>query len=183
MAAVQDPPVDLIVSQPRAEKTYAARRENLRLVKEAEYHVLGPQGQKTGQTTGGVTIEFTGGQLRLPLEGKVTTAQGRKVDAAEIIAWLDQHHLNGDRHEGFFEIAQAAPPVSEDEFAKILGLAMNYDAAGLQAVIDAETAGWGRREIVASAEKALVQVNEFMAQVEAQQAAEAAKPKPAAKAK
>lgn len=172
MAAVADPPTDVLVSQPRREVTFASRRENLRLVFQAQYPVFGPQGQPTGTVVGGLRIAFTDGQLRVPLEGEVTTENGKRVPVADVIAFLDRHHLNGDQHEGFFRVAQVAPPVTEAEFEAITEAAMDYDTVKLQAILDAEVAGWKRGEIVRIVEKRLAQIVQRNADYEASIAAQ-----------
>ena len=42
------------------------------------------------------------------------------VDAQELIAWMGRHRLNGDRHEGFWQVDPTAPPVSEDEMSRLM---------------------------------------------------------------
>lgn len=187
-AVAADPPnaqtlatgMDSLVSQPRQEVTYAARREDLRLVKEQRYPVLGPGGRQVSETRG-VVIKFTYGQLRLPLEGKVTTEQGHQVDSAEIIAWLDSHHLNGNRDEGFFKVPQAAPGVTDEEIERITEAAMLHDTATLTAIRDAEMAGWRRQAILKVVEKRIAQAEQMKAEYEAQIEAQADEAPKAAK--
>lgn len=179
MTATATLPADSIVSQPAREKTYAARRDTLTLVHTPEYPIFGPGGRQVGIEPG-IRIQFTDGMLRVPLSGKITTAQGRQIDAAPIIEWLDGHRLNGDGYEGFFEVAQAAPPVSEDEMNGIMRMAALHDMDGLQALLDTERSGWNRRSIVRAVETNLATIRELHAQLDAQQEAET-KPKSAAK--
>lgn len=186
MAAVDAPPMDTLVSQPAREVVFASRRDELVLVHTAEYPILNAAtGQRTGQTIGGVRIQFQAGQLRVPLEGDVVTAQGKRIPAPDLLEWLGRHHLNGDRHEGFFEMPRVAPPVSNEEFERINDASMWHDVAALTAILEAERTGWDRPMITRQVEKALSTIAEFQAQVAEQQAAEAEKPaaKPKAAAK
>jgi hypothetical protein len=88
--------------------TYAARRGDLRLVKKARYPVRGPGGEKVDETKG-IIIGVPGRPASRAVVGTMLTEQGHEVDAGEIIEWLDRHPLNGNRDEGFFSVAQAAP--------------------------------------------------------------------------
>lgn len=181
MPAVADPPAqDSLVSQPRREVTYAARRENLRLVHTQRYPQFGPGGRQVGETEG-VVIKFTDGMLRLPTEGKVLTEQGRKVDAAEIVAWLAEHPLNGNRDEGFFTVPQAAPGVTDDELEAITEAAMLHDLDKLRAIRESELAGWGRSQILRIVEKRIEQAEQIKADYEASIEEQVEAPAPAAK--
>jgi hypothetical protein len=174
MSTLAPPQADSIVSQPAREKTYAARRDGLTLVHTPEYPIFGPGGRQVGIEPG-IRIQFTDGMLRIPLSGKIETAQGRKVDVAPILEWLDGHRLNGDQYEGFFEVAQAAPPVSPDEMDSIMRLAALHDMDGLQALLDTERAGWKRETVLRAVETNLATIRELHAQLEAQQEADAKK--------
>lgn len=180
MAAVSDPPADTLVSQPAREVIYASRRDGLTLVHTPEYPILNSAtGQRTGQTIGGIRIQFQDGQLRVPLDGTVTTAQGKKLPAPDLLEWLDGHRLFGDTHEGFFRLPSVAPPVSDREFEAINEASMFHDVEKLQAILDAENSGWKRPTITRQIEKGLQLIADFQASVAAQQEAEAA-PKPKA---
>lgn len=182
MTAVASPPADSIVSQPAREKSYAARRGELKLVHTQEYPIYGPGGRQIGMEPG-IRIKFTDGVLRIPLQGKITTEQGREIDAAPIVAWLDSHRLNGNREEGFFEVPQAAPPVTDAELDAIMEAGYTHNMDALEAILQSEQAGWGRTQIVQAVEKALTRIREMHAQMEAQRAQEEAEAvkKPAAK--
>lgn len=180
MAAIADPPLDTLVSAPRPEKTYAARRGDLRLVKKPRYPVRGPGGEKVDETQG-IIIPFKDGQLRVPLTGTMLTEQGHEVDAAEIIAWLEKHPLNGNHDEGFFSVAQAAPPISEDETEQMNTFALRHDLDSLRAMLEAEQRGWNRPALTRPIEKTIGEIEQLYAEVAAQQEAEAASAKPAAK--
>ena len=184
MAAVSDPPIDSIVSAPTREVMYASRRDELVLVHTAEYPILNAAtGQKSGRMTEGVRVQFTNGMLRVPLEGNVTTAQGRKFPAPELIEWLDNHPRNGDQDDGFFKIAQVAPPASDAEIERITEAATLHDLETLQSILDAERSGWKRPTIVNTVVKRIEQISQIRAEYEASIAAqvEAEDAKPAAK--
>jgi hypothetical protein len=172
-------PTDTVVSQPRREVSFAARRDTLRLTKVARYPVRDQSGQKIDETHG-VVIKFQDGMLRIPTEGKVKTEQGRDVDAAEIVAWLKQHPLNGDMHEGFWPIPQAIPLISGEEQERITQAAIMHDVETLDAILKSERAGWNRYEVVSQIERAVDQIEIVQEQVRQQIEAEQAE-KPAAK--
>lgn len=180
MTAVASPPSDTLVSQPTREVTYFARRDKLVLVHTPEYPVFGAQGQPTSMKTPGVRIEFRDGMLRVPLEGTVTTQQGREFPAPELIEWLDAHRLLGDPYEGFSKLAQVAPPVSEEEQDRITEAATLHDVETLTQILDAERAGWNRAQVVNVVQRRLEQIEQIQAQFLAQQAEEL-EAKPAAK--
>lgn len=165
MTAVASPPQDTLVSQPRREVSYAARRENLYLVKTARYPVRDQSGAKVDETRG-IAVQFVDGQFRLPTEGKVRTKYGVEVDAAEIIQWLDRHPLNGDQYEGFFPVAQAVPLVSAEERQRINDAMLSHQTDELQRILDAERAGWNRPALVAEIEGIIVKINDLVAQYE-----------------
>jgi hypothetical protein len=153
MTAVISPP-DSIVSQPEQTRTFFAYREELVLVMKTEYPVRGPSGEQVDLSEG-IRLQFQAGMLRVPLTGHVTSQQGRKVPAKDVTEFLDAHKLNGDRFEGFTELAQAAPPVSEDELTHITIAVARGDTDQLNAILDDERAGWDRREIVHAVEQGL----------------------------
>ena len=181
MTAVAAPP-DSIVSVPEQVRTYAARRAELVLVMKPEYPVRGPAGEQV-DVTPGIRIQFTEGMLRVPLAGNVTTAQGRKIPAADVLTFLDGHRLLGDHLEGFFEIAQSAPPVSEDENSKIMLYVAMGDTAQLEAILETERAGWNRPAIVKGVEQGLSTLRTMADQFEASQKLEEQKAKRQARAK
>jgi hypothetical protein len=175
VAAIADPPLDTLTSQPRREVAYAARRADLRLTKVPRYPVLGQGGQKVDETRG-VVIKFQDGQLRVPVDGTLLTEQGHEVDAAEILAWLKRHPLLGNHDEGFFEVPQAAPPVSEEETERVGEFSLLHDTDSLRAMLESERAGWNRQALVRPVEKAIARIEQIRADFEAQQAAETEKP-------
>ena len=169
-----------IVSQPQRERIFTARREDLRLVHTAGYPILNAQGAKTGQETRRVTLEFRAGLLRLPTEGEVDTAWGVKMDAGELLEWMDRHRLNGDRFEGFVELEQTAPPVSAEEMKALIRLGQAFDTEGLEAFIEQEREGWDRADLIESAEASLAGARELQEEA-LREAEEAVAAKPAAK--
>jgi hypothetical protein len=106
------------------------------------------------------------------------TEKGHEVAAAEILAWLQRHPLNGKHDEGFFEVPQAAPPVSEEETDRIAEFSVMANVEGLQAMLESERAGWNRPALVRPLEKAVARIEQLQAEYLAQQEAEE---KPAAK--
>jgi hypothetical protein len=154
MTAVTAPPGDTIVSQPQQLKTYAARRAELVLVMKPERNVHGPGGERV-DVTPGIRLQFADGVLRVPLTGTVQTQQGREIPAEDVLEFLERHRLYGDRFEGFTEIPQAAPPVSEDEMAQIMYAVAMGDLDRLNGVLDAERSGWNRPEIIKGVQQGL----------------------------
>lgn len=188
MTAVADPPADTIISQPHRIVQFAARRSELVLVHTPTYDVLGAQGQKTGRETEGVRIRFTDGLLKVPEEGFVTTEQGRKFPAPDLLEWLREHRVNGNRDEGFWEVPKAAPAVSEAELDAVTDAAITADIERLRALLAAEENGWNRGELTRPIQKALARYEQFTAEMarqaeqrEADEATPAAKPAPRAK--
>jgi hypothetical protein len=153
MTAVSAPP-DSIVSQPEQVRTFFARREELTLVMRPERPVRGPSGEQVDLTEG-IRIPFSAGMFRVPLTGHVTSQQGRKVPAADVLEFLDRHRLKGDQFEGFSELAQAAPPVSEEELTMITVAVARGDQERLEMVLEDERNGWNRREVVRAVEQGL----------------------------
>jgi hypothetical protein len=174
MTAVASPPIDALL-QPAPEKMYAARRSQLVLVLKPEYPVRGPSGEQV-DIKPGVRIQFKDGILRVPLEGKMKTAQGRDVDTADVLAFLEKHTLYGDPHEGFTEIPQVAPPASEQELTAITMAAASLDDGTLQQLLDTEQSGWNRPQLVGAIKRAMETIESIRRDVEAQAEAEAKKP-------
>jgi len=179
MSAVADPPIDTIVSQPARERMFAARRSELRLVLKTRYPERGPGGEQVGLKPG-LTVAFRDGILRLPMEGKVLTEHGNEVDVSEIWPYIERHPRFGDGEEGFVEIAQVAPPASEEETTMIAELLGNADLEGLRAMLEREQAGWNRPVLTKPLGKAVETMERLQAQIEAQateREAEAKKPR------
>ena len=167
---------DALVSQPTREKVFTARREDLRLVLIPEYPILNAQGAKTGQNSEGLTVRFVNGLLRLPLEGTIRTENGREVDVAEVWPFINKHRLLGDRFEGFVELTISAPPVSADELRALTRASLALNEEALQDLIEQETEGWNREDILGPAREALDGIRALKADAKAQEAEKAAKP-------
>jgi hypothetical protein len=147
-------PSDMIVSQPEQVRTFFARREELILVMKPERPVRGPSGEQVDLTEG-IRLPFQAGTFRVPLTGYITSQQGRKIPAADVLEFLDRHRLKDDQFEGFSELAQAAPPVSEEELTAITIAVARGDVENLTMILENERNGWNRREIVRAVEQGL----------------------------
>lgn len=135
------------LSAPPAHRRYLARREELKLVKRRNRPIL-DNGEKVDEVIG-EAVRFTDGQLIVPFEGELTNAQGGDpLDAAEIIKWLDKHPKNGNKEEGFWLYEEPAPAPSPVEQTQIVTAAEDGDAAGLEALIEQEEAGWHREDLL-----------------------------------
>ena len=127
---------------------YVAKREDLRLVKKPRYPIRGASGEQVDVTPGEV-LQFRNGVLHVPKKGTLQLEDGREVDAAELIPWLDKHRLYGDKWDGFWRLDPAAPPVSAEEQATMFEAAMALDVDTLERMLEQEQAGWNRDELVA----------------------------------
>jgi hypothetical protein len=175
MTAVLEEP---LVSAPARSVLYAARREDLRLVRVPRYPERGASGQQVGETLGQVVV-FRNGRLDVPLDGPIMLEDGREVDGAEINEWLQKHRRFGDADEGFFKVELAAPPVSEDEMNALVEAAMALDVEKLEEIVRQEEQGWRREALLRVAREGVERIHAFKAQ---HAAAEAEPEKPAAKA-
>lgn len=151
-------------SKPENAVTFTARRSELRLVKTAKYPIYGPNGQPQGETVG-ETVKFRDGILKVPARGKVTLEDGRDADAAEILSWLKGHRLYQNADDGFIELQQVAPPVSQQEMEALTDAAIALDVETLEAIKREEEAGWGRADLLTTVDKALKGVGEAKAAV------------------
>ena len=104
--------------------------------------------------------------------------QGEQLDAGEILGWLEEHRLNGNREEGFWRHHEAAPSVSEEETNALTDLAMDLDVEGLRELLETEQAGWAREGFLESISKALERAQGKLEELAAATAATAA-PAPA----
>jgi hypothetical protein len=170
MSAVTEP----LVSQPGTSTIYLSRRSELRLVRLARYPKFGPAGQQVGEERG-QAVQFREGRLDVPLDGEIELENGDKVPASEIREWLENHKLNGSTEEGFWKVDPVAPPVSQDEIASLLSVALDEDA--LVELIEQEESGWNREALLVPAREQLDKLRATLAQMQAE-ADE--KPKPAA---
>lgn len=153
--------VQELVSAPAKVAQYAARRSELRLVKQGVYPIYGPGGQKVGDKPG-ETVEFRNGLLTIDLtQDETSIAAGRSIPTEELVEWLERHRLLGDREEGFFKVEVAAPAVSQDEMDRLLQAAVALDTDTLTAIIEAEEQGWARDAILEPARRAQASVQEL----------------------
>lgn len=164
------------LSTPEQAVTFTARRRDLRLVKVPIYPVFGAGGMKVGEQPG-ETIQFTDGVFTCPTSGAVRLADGRDGDAAEVLAFLKAHRLNGNIFEGFVEVAQAEPIPSADDMDAIVQAAEQLDVARIEELIATEEAGWNREAILTVARGSLERVKAIQAEVAKQEAAAAQEPK------
>lgn len=167
---------DRVVSQPSREVVYTARRSDLQLIKTPRYPLRGALGEQVGETPG-ITVQFVNGMLRLPLEGEVNTAHGIKVDVADLHPWLKEHRLYGDLHEGFVTVEQTAPPVTSTEIGALTDASLTLDEDALVALIEQESQGWAREDLLRPAQKALDSIRAAKA-AQAEQEAQEPAPKP-----
>lgn len=158
---------DLLVSQPETKTLYMSRRSELRLVKDPRYPLMGPLGQKVGETVG-AAIPFREGVFRCPPTGTVTLEDGRQADAAEITAWLDSHRLNGNVEEGFWRVDPTAPAISRDEIEQLAQASIALDTDTLRRMIEQEEAGWGREDILQTARNAIEKIEAVKADAKAE---------------
>lgn len=152
---------------------YMSRRADLRLVRIPRYPIFAGGGRQVGEEPGQM-LQFIENTLRVPKDGKVMLADGRRVDSGEILQWLDSHRRYGDVEDGFWRVDPTAPPVSQDELDRLLDAALNYDQDLLEEIVRQERAGWGRSQIIESAERSLAKIRE-MEVLAAQEQAKAAK--------
>lgn len=168
-----------LVSRPDTKLLFMCRRRDLRLVRTPRYPVYGASGQKVGEKPGEV-LAFRDGVLRVPADGKVVLEDGREVDAASVVEWLESHRLNGDIEEGFWRVDEMAPPPSADELRALMNAAMRLDVATLEAIIAQEELGWQRPGIIDPARESLEQITQALASREPDPEPES-EPKPRAK--
>jgi hypothetical protein len=166
-----------LVSQPEASITYVARRSDLRLTMKPRYPVNNPvTGQREGVSRG-VFCGFRDGTLRIPREGKVVLmdtlngGESEEIEAADVHEWLQKHRRYGDRSEGFWMLEQPAPPVSPQEIDRLMEAAARWDVATLEAVLEQERAGWGRADLISTAERQVERIRAMEAERDAQVAA------------
>lgn len=171
-AATIDPPAEQLVQLVEAptKVIYRSARTDLRLVKKRRHPIRDPHTSELVGTTDGQYVVFVGGAFEVPLEGTVTLADSADggvctLPVDEVIAWLDNHKLNGNPHEGFWKVEMSAPAPSQDELSRLMEAA--WDEGMLVSIIEQERAGWNRPAIIATAEGALVRLREVMAEAEA----------------
>jgi hypothetical protein len=126
---------------------FESAREELRLVKKAQTVVRGAEGQQV-DIRPGETLLFRHHRLSVPIEGRITLADGQVVDSGPVLDWLRGHGANGDRREGFWEAEVVVPEISEEEIARLTELAVAGDREGLAALVAEEEAGFGREKLL-----------------------------------
>ena len=146
--------MSVTLSKPDTKVTFLSARRDLELVKKPEIKRSGPEGQ-TIETIPGERVVFQGVVLRVPPTGFVTGKRGEKIPGKELIPWLENHPLAGDREEGFWRHEEPAPEPTEDELTQLQVLAINSDTKGLEELIALEEKGWGREKIIGSARRSL----------------------------
>lgn len=129
---------------------FVSKRENLVIVVEKDPFTRGPDGERVFDV--GKHVGFVDGQLRVPLEGVATGTRGEKMDAAELIEFLEDHILFGNREEGFWRYYEAAPAVSQEESDQLIVFAEERDLEGIESFIEAEREGWNRPDLLRVAE-------------------------------
>lgn len=175
-----------LVSAPARATIYLSRRRELRLVKTPKYPIFGQAGSKVGELPG-ETIPFHDGRLDVPQDGVMVLEDGRKVEASEVREWLEDHRLFGDQEGGFWELEQVGPPVSKAEMDAILDAVGAWDVEKLEAIIEQESDGWQRQDLLASAREHLDKIRaargrqDEVLEAEVQRRMEEAAKKPAAK--
>lgn len=184
--ATATPETEQLVAPRETSVLFMSRRSNLRLVKTPIYPQYGPGGGKVGDLKG-ETVEFTDGTFRCPPQGEIVLADGRKADAAEILAWLESHMRLKDTEDGFWRVDPSAPAPTPAEIDAIVSAATEFDEDRLAAIVEQERAGWAREAILDPAERGLERMREIKAKAaadaEQRAAEEAAKAKADAEAK
>lgn len=160
-----------VVASPPAYKTYVARREELWLTVKRDKPIM-ENGERVDFETG-ERIGFKDGMLKVPT-GKGETfrgARGEKLDGPAMVKFLENHALFGHKEEGFWLLELPAPAPTESEQGELIRLAEEQDVAGIEAFIEAESAGYAREELLKIAGDTLERVK---ARTEAPPSAEAA---------
>ncbi len=155
------------ISKPSSSVLFTSARDGLRLTKEQRYPVYGPSGAKVGEQPG-KALRFQDGALRVDESG-VDMADGGRLPAAEALEFLRGHRLFGDKQEGFWEVQQAAPPVSQAELEALMNAAWEatttVSEGPLSRLIDAEEAGWARESLLAPAREHLEKLRAKIAEL------------------
>lgn len=158
MSTVVDEP---LVSAPEDTILFMCRRSDLRLTKKAQYPIRGAAGEQVDVTDGEV-VAFRAGVLRMSKDSCVLE-DGREIPAAEAVAFLEGHRLFGDVQDGFWRVDPTAPAISRDELDRLMSLVLELDDEKLERLVAEERAGWGRLDLIETAEKALDRVRKMKA--------------------
>lgn len=168
---------------------FMARRESLRLTWVPRHpQINSTSGIRTGMSRG-KSLGFRDGVLRIPLDREDGMVRGSDtLDAGdwespvdEVLTWLRKHRLFGNLEEGFWEVPEEAPPVSDDELSLLQDAALGLDLDALRAFIEKEESGWNRDQLLDQARRTLGKVEELHEQARIQAEAAAADAASAAK--
>lgn len=168
------------IQQPARSVLFIAKRSDLRLVWVPRHPIINPaSGVRTGMSRGRV-LAFRDGSLTIPLDNPDGMVHG--IDTADagdwseetdvVLEWLRNHRLNGDFQEGFEEVKQTAPEISDAELDLLQEAAINFDMDALRAFIAKEESGWQREQLLGRARKTLEKIEVAYAAAEAKAAEE-----------
>jgi hypothetical protein len=157
------------IQTPSTDAVFLSRREQLRLCLKSRYPKFNPvTGQRHGWVEQGVYAAFAGGVFRVPAadkDGKVTLRDSldggsAKIDREWLLETMREHHLNGDKQEGFWEYVEkdAPPPTSDIEVATVIEAVRRGDADTLDRIVEIEKAGYNRKLIVEQAQAAAKEI-------------------------
>lgn len=143
-----------LVTAPRAEKLYMACQEELVLIKRRDIPQHDASGQRIEDKLG-QRVQFRDGVLRVPLEHEQFKGmRGVEIPTDELVTWLDNHPKCGDHQEGFWLVPAPTPVPSEAELDNVVMLAEEGNLDGLDELIEQETAGWAREDLLRVAQGA-----------------------------
>lgn len=161
-----------VVAQPETTVLFMSRRSELRLTWVARHqkrnlHTGADEGVSPGRAVG-----FKDNILRLPKVGDEVIVYDNinagpfRAPADEVLTWLRDHPLNGDVHEGFWEVDPVAPAPSKAELTALINAATTLDLVGLDAIIEREAGGWNRSELLEIARGAKSQIQAIVTKAE-----------------
>lgn len=170
MSVVEEEQVEVVEAPvPEQAVIFMARRRELRLTMIPRQPQFIPgSGVRSGMTKGR-SMGFKDGTLRIPTDREDGMVTGRDTADAgdweapvdEILSWLRNHRLFGDREEGFWEVPQVAPGISSGEIAELQRAAIKLDVDELEAFVKREESGWNREELLSIARDSLAQAREM----------------------
>lgn len=166
-AAVAEPSVAKPV------RVFVARRTDLRLVKEPIETRWGPNGRNMGKTQG-ESVQFIGGRFEVPTADGATVKleDGRTLDAAEFLEWIEAHPMLGNIEEGFIEFHAPPPEPSSFELEQLQALAIDHDLDGLEAFAAAEREGFARAGLLTVVDGTIERVKAAQAKAAAREHAD-----------
>jgi hypothetical protein len=119
--------------------TFLGTRFEMRLVRTPQRKIRDPR---------------TGEQIDTTEPDRVEFRNGTYVATDPLIAeWLRNHRLFNDPIDGFREMPQVAPELTQEEQLAMLQFATDPD--GLQSLMDEETANWNRPAVAALLQAAI----------------------------